>query len=417
MILAAFTACKKTNDPDQKSIKFVNGENGALTLTEGNSQVIVLEGATLADVTITSSDSTVVAIADSMMIAIKPGNATVTATLKSDAKVTATLQVTVVSFLDGIKFVDMVYLNPIKDWQGQEKMIITMRKMSAELGDNDRILNFDHYGDVADIMSWTDEVLYNNWYILEIRDGDTIGIVMDSISIQRALLLTEDAYYDTKGNFIVNDKGAVMEFTDVYIHNAKGNYITGMRRIVDDVTNAEDQYPKTGWEKQPLPGYIQKSHFNSTNYLAYFTEALSGGSADPDAYPFYNKYDSYFLVWFEAPDASTGETFKYSQNLGHLVSGEFNVVDGAQKIDYVNMKAEIMVEYDNFGLKTEYDEEQGGMVLVQPFEMAGTEERDFVSGQKPAEARANMPISNAALKRMSKVRGTMCAVTRMAFGK
>jgi len=76
-----------------------------------------------------------------------------------------------------------------------------------------------------------------------------------------------------------------------------------------------------------------------------------------------------------------------------------------------------MEDYINFGLKTKTNEQPGMVDFVQPLELDKMTDHTFLKGQRPTEAKAHKPVSNAALKRMSRVKGTMCTITRMALGK
>ncbi len=449
-IALAVIGCKKDNDDKDdpvgpgESISFNNGKDGKLTISVGQSEVISIKGASLTDVTITSSNSEVAAINGNAIVGMAEGTADITATLNSDASKTASLHVTVVDYFKNIKFNSVYWMQASEDWHDKCHAIYRLRTSRAEelpdAGDAQltRVNDYAFTGacdTAAAIQTVVDAFQVGNWYYLYTTpDGVEVGLFQDSIRAARSWFLSTDAFFNGDGEFTVAGQGALMEFTDFYMYDIKYSYCLGDRMLCDDVTEMGRQYVKTGEQRMPYPGYIQVGHFNEENYLEFFDIILRGGEADEADYPFFSIYDSHMMMYWNSVDPETGESGMSGWYLGWPVLEE--AYDGINfdleqdentgwfKMGYYHFTATVMPAFADYGLASEYNEEDGQYYFKDPLEMAPMQNVTYEGGVLPQEKpgkngirrqHSEKPVRNSLLNKQMSVTNTIGATLRMVL--
>lgn len=439
----ALVACKKdddnNNDKPTGSFEFNNGNDGELAMTIGTKATVSFTNkVTPSKVTIESSDEDVVYFSpeDGALVAKGIGEAIVTATLKADETQSATLHVTVSSYINNASFYSIQYWGGDGEWDMKK---YTMFRIHSKPQGSNAVVDLSHVGDTANIAEWIDDFEQGKWYYLYDSEvtGDSVGLFMDSIYSLKTYMMAKECLFDGSSISLAGDHGLVLCYEDHFMFDSKYWYCLGDRVFVDDVTAVGKQYTQTGKEKVPYPGAVQVGHFNEKNYVTYWGGLLSDEEPEAEDYPYFNTHDCYFIMFFMYND----ETSETGRSMGGLESGypilpevetelDFYVDQDANNDQfaayyYINAMMFPQVDY-NYGLKTEVDED-GVENWVYPFELDPMVNVVYEGGQVPADKparikgvngkRSELPMPRKAMEKKMSFDRTLAATIRMILSK
>lgn len=406
--LIVFAGCKPDdpNKPDGPTgeLRFLN-EN-PLKMTKSTSKVLSLEGARFSEVDLTCSDENIVIVSPQGVATAgrTEGTVTVTATLKSNSSVTASITIEVVDYYKNVQFVQAVSMSTSNPWQTERYVIYRVRRYRGEEipdGDDAKLTANETYKDQD-----TSTVLGHYWpekgewlYLMDYtRDDGTpakLGLFADSVATGRMWILPANAYF-VDNSFTCTDVAAVAEFTETYVFDSKYHYTLGAREIVDDVL-AYDVYRKPGTDPKPWPCTYQGAHFNAENYCAYWQERLIEKNPDvsEEDYPFYQMYDGQMHLYVMDENGDLGAYyFGYPVTREDGESGiEFAKDESADAIGYAvpaySFDVMLFSDYTMAGLVTEPvtgDDGETYLTWADPIQIAPMVPYTYNKGTYPASA-------------------------------
>lgn len=435
---------------------FTINQGSSKEMVQGSSERLSMKVDATEDVkpvyTFVSSDPTAVDVdSTGVVYAMTITEAPVTITVTGSAVInnekiehTATIQISVIEFAQGLVFNDFYLMKSTESWQEEKYAIyIKRRNRAVEVPDGDDALvrTTRLEGDRDNLTAVFPE--YDQWvhlYDTVAEDGSAIqvGLFLDSVKPYRAWLLSSDCFFDSDGAFQCASQGAVMEMFFAFMQDSKYAYVLGEREFIEDLTALDTIRPQ-GVEAMPFPGYLQTGHFDEDEYLEFWNEKMSGASPSISDFNFWAKYDTHIApagVDYDEEGAAYAYTLPlmgYPQAGGviNLASGEEYGSDAWLISDAYDFNATM---YDNptvgycLKLETQVDPESGEEYLTyaNPLQMADTKTVHYTKGTiENAPARVNRtpesdntrPITIKSMNVRMNVVNTLGATFRMAVMK
>lgn len=442
-LVLAFRGCSSSYEEEstQEPIYFNNGSNGELTIACSEIEEISLGNAEPWYCVFTSSDTSVayVATLDNSskyyIFGASDGTAVITATLKNDTSVKATLKVTVTQYYKMAKFTEVCWMTPDCELDNMRYVIYRVRRYRGDEqpeGGDARLTRVDAQTtdttSADSLQALVDNFVAGNWYYLYAdENGNQFGMFRDSCISKRSWLLDKNCYFNGDNEFTVNDKACVMQFRDFFTFDSMYSYFLGGRTIVDDVCEVAQnrrpmarQYQKSGEQLKPFPGYVQCGHFDEqcyTNLYKYFAANGSFPGDDSELWDYFEKHDS----WFYYLESYENEYLRWL--MGYPLSSEddsysFYLTQDQTNSSYIptyyNFKASMFKYYLNDGFDP----------TASTLEFGKTEVVTYSAGKYPSarpgrsgvrRQNRELPVRNSSLKKQMAVDNTIGAAMRMAL--